>query len=178
MCTNSGNMLHALDICDAVKHKLRIESLKAQVEIQKCEFKSTSYKFKSTSSRIMRQLVRSVSGDNFLFYVSTTPWLQLQQKAEWVYINCERRALEFFTESFGETCFSFAFKKTKCNGFFFHLFNTKRWSVHLNYYCQALQVPPHRTIVPHLIRQWLLISAPCVCLVPSLIVPPNSHIQK
>ena len=43
-------------------YELRVESLKARVEIQKCECKSTSYEFKSTSS-----------GDILLFYVSTTP---------------------------------------------------------------------------------------------------------
>ena len=56
MCTNSGNMLHALDICDMIKDKLRIESIKAQVEIQKCEFKSTSFEVKPTSSRIIKSM--------------------------------------------------------------------------------------------------------------------------
>ena len=37
--------------------------------------------------------MRSVSGDNLLFYVSTTPWLRLQQEAEWENINFERRNL-------------------------------------------------------------------------------------
>ena len=76
-----------------VMHELRVESLKARVEIQKYEFKSTSYNFKSTSyefkstscefesttyelleivRQFVRQLIRSVSGDNFLFQVSTT----------------------------------------------------------------------------------------------------------
>ena len=32
-----------------VKHELRVESLKAGVEIQQWEFRSTSYEFKSTS---------------------------------------------------------------------------------------------------------------------------------
>ena len=36
-----------------VKHELQVESLKAQVEIQGCEFKSTSYEFKSASSMII-----------------------------------------------------------------------------------------------------------------------------
>ena len=35
----------------------------------------------------------SVSGDNLLFYISTTPWLRLQQEAEWVNINFETRDL-------------------------------------------------------------------------------------
>ena len=39
------------------------------------------------------QLARSVSGDYLLFYVSTTPWLQLQQEAEWLNFNFERRNL-------------------------------------------------------------------------------------
>ena len=42
----------------------------------------------------MRQLVRSVSGDTAFFYVSTTPWLRLEQEAEWVNINFERRDLD------------------------------------------------------------------------------------
>ena len=103
-----------------VKHELRVESLKAGVEIQKCEFTSTSYEFKSTLTssnprvtspnlrvmssdpriiksmktqsdslksssfpkKFVKQLVRSVSGDNLLFYIPTTPWPWLQQKAE------------------------------------------------------------------------------------------------
>ena len=32
-----------------MNYELRVESLKARVEIQKCDFKSTSYKFESTS---------------------------------------------------------------------------------------------------------------------------------
>ena len=34
---------------DMVKHELRVESLKGRVEIQKCEFRSTSYNFESMS---------------------------------------------------------------------------------------------------------------------------------
>ena len=69
------------------------------------EFKSTSYEFQSTRSRIIKSMktevnslksssfskiispklfgksyvVRSLSGDNFLLYVSTTPWLRLSE---------------------------------------------------------------------------------------------------
>ena len=32
-----------------VKHELRVESLKARIEIQKCEFESMSHEFNSTS---------------------------------------------------------------------------------------------------------------------------------
>ena len=48
----------------------------------------------------LRQLVRSVSGDNLLFYVSTTPWLRLQQEAEWVNINFERGDLNFTQKNY------------------------------------------------------------------------------
>ena len=41
----------------------------------------------------MGQLVLSVSGDNLLFYVPTTPWLRVQDEAGWVNINFERRDL-------------------------------------------------------------------------------------
>ena len=43
---------------DMVKHELRVESLKARVEVQKHElkFKSTSYDFESTISRIIKSL--------------------------------------------------------------------------------------------------------------------------
>ena len=38
-------------------------------------------------------LVRSISGDNFVFYLSTISWLRLQQETMWVNINSERRDL-------------------------------------------------------------------------------------
>ena len=85
------NLLVYLFICcDMVKHELRVtscelrvESLKARVEIRKCEFKFTSYKFKSTSYEFsFIRFLRSVSRDNLLFYVATTPWLRLQHEAE------------------------------------------------------------------------------------------------
>ena len=87
-----------------------------------------------------------------MLYVSTTQWLRLQQEAEWVNINFERRNLNSpqkchpAPNDLGEICFflCFQFKKTKCNRFFFHLFNSKLCTVPLNYYCQALQVFPHR----------------------------------
>ena len=39
--------------------------------------------------------MRSVSGDNLLFYDSTLPWLRLQQEAESVNINFDRGDLKF-----------------------------------------------------------------------------------
>ena len=38
-----------LEKSDVVKNELRVESLKARVKIQKCDFKSTSHEFKFTS---------------------------------------------------------------------------------------------------------------------------------
>ena len=38
-------------------------------------------------------------GDDLLFYVSTTPWLPLQQEAEWVNINFKRGNLNSPQES-------------------------------------------------------------------------------
>ena len=38
-------------------------------------------------------LVRSVSGDNLMFYFPTILWLLLQQEIVWVNINFERRDL-------------------------------------------------------------------------------------
>ena len=83
------------------------------------EFKSTSYVSKFTSSRIVSSMktrvnslkicsfpkilslksfsnswiVRSISGDNFVFYFSAISWLRLQQETMWVNINSERRDL-------------------------------------------------------------------------------------
>ena len=101
----------------------------------------------------MKQLVRSVFGDNLLFHVSITPWLRLQQEAEWININIERRDLNSFHRKvtlspmvLEKLAFSFAFNlKKKCHRFFFHLFNTRSCAVPLNYYCQALWVSPHCT---------------------------------
>ena len=59
--------------------------------------------------------------DNLLFYVSTTPWLRLQQEAEWVNMNFERKdqnspqkitPLPMILEKFA---FSFAFNLWKQN---------------------------------------------------------------
>ena len=66
MCTNSGNILHALDICDMVKHKLRIESSKAQVEIQKCEFKSTSSRIIKSMQIQVNSLLKQPNKIHFL----------------------------------------------------------------------------------------------------------------
>ena len=63
----------------------------------------------------------SFSGNNLLFYVSTTPWLRLQQEAEWVNINFERRDLNSPYKShlppiiLGILAFSFAFNLRKEN---------------------------------------------------------------
>ena len=54
-------------------------------------------------------LVRSVSGDNFVFYFFTISWQRLQQETMWVNINFERRDLTSAQKShpspddFGET---------------------------------------------------------------------------
>ena len=56
--------------------------------------------------------------------------------------------------------------------FFFHLFNTKLCAVPLNYYCTI----NFSTLYQRwLIRQWLLISALCLFLVPSLIFRPTKQ---
>ena len=80
----------------------------------------------------MRQLIRSVSVNNFLFYVSTT-------LKEETYILHRKVILPTFMFE------KFAFSFGKCNRFFFHLFNTNFCIVPLNYFCQALQVSPYRT---------------------------------
>ena len=41
----------------------------------------------------MRQVVRSVSGNNLVFYFSTILWLRFQQEIVWVNINFETRDL-------------------------------------------------------------------------------------
>ena len=38
----------------------------------------------------MRQLVRSISGDNLVFYFSFIWWLRLQQETNWVNNNFEK----------------------------------------------------------------------------------------
>ena len=66
----------------------------------------------------MRQLVRSVSGDNLVFYFSTISWLRLQQETMWVNVNFERRDLfsvqksHPFPDDFRE---AFTFKLIKQN---------------------------------------------------------------
>ena len=62
----------------------------------------------------------SVSGNNFLFYVSATLWLRLQQEAEWVNIHFERRDLKRKVrkvtpplDDFGKIYFFFAFNLRK-----------------------------------------------------------------
>ena len=79
----------------------------------------------------------SVSGDNLLFYISTTPWLRLQQEAEWVNINFETRDLNspqkshpppMILEKFA-FYFVFNLRWKKCNRFFFHFFLTQNFVV-------------------------------------------------
>ena len=102
----------------------------------------------------MRQLVRSVSGDNLVFYFSTISWLRLQQETMWVNINFERRDLTSVLKvhlspgDFGET-FTFNLIKQNVTHLVIHLFNTKLFAMpinnlNLNYHCQVLQVSPHR----------------------------------
>ena len=118
-------------------HELRV-SLNLRVTSSKFtnyEFKSTSYEFKyanhwinENSSKLpqkfliwpivwqfVRQLTRSVFGGNLLFYVSTTAWLRLQQEAEGVSTNFERRNLSSSrkchppSDNFGEIYFFLCF---------------------------------------------------------------------
>ena len=70
-------------------HGLRVQKI---IKIQLKSLKSSLFP-KISSPKFVRQLVRSVSGDNLLFYASTTAWLRRQQDAEWVNINFERRHL-------------------------------------------------------------------------------------
>ena len=69
----------------------------------------------------VKQLVRSVSGDNLMFYFSTISWLQLQQKAKWVNIKFEKRD-----------------KCSKCSTCSFHLGKTQ------NIYCA-----PEKNVILH-----------------------------
>ena len=55
--------------------------------------KSSSFPKTILLGNLREKLVPSFSGDNLFFYISTTPWLRLQQEAEWVNINFERRDL-------------------------------------------------------------------------------------
>ena len=73
----------------------------------------------------MRQLIRSVSGDNFFFYISTI--LKQETKVFHRKVTLAPFIFEKFALSFG-----------KCNRFFFHLFNTNLCTVPLNYFCRAL----------------------------------------
>ena len=41
--------------------------------------------------QFVRQLVRSVSGNNLVFYFSIISWLRLLQETMWVNINFERK---------------------------------------------------------------------------------------
>ena len=43
----------------------------------------------------MKQVVRSVSGDNLVFYFSTILWLRIHQETVWVNINLEKINLLF-----------------------------------------------------------------------------------
>ena len=124
-----------------------IKSVKTQVN----SLKSSSFHKIISPELFNNSWGSSVSGDNLLFYVPATPCLRLQQEAEWVNINFERIDISSPQKiypppnNFGEICFFlwFYFKKTKCDRFFFHFFNTKHCAVPLNYYFQALYVSPH-----------------------------------
>ena len=67
---------------------------------------------------------------NLLFYVSTPPWLQLLQKAEWGKINFKRRNLNFWQIVFN-------LRKQNVTNFFSSL-QRQTCAVLSNYYCQAL----------------------------------------
>ena len=121
-----------------------------------------------------------------LFYLSTTPWLRFQQEAEWVNITFERTDLNFLKKSHsspddsGKMYFflCFQFKKTKCNRFFFHIFNTKLCAVPLNYYCQALYVSPHPTNGDISDNGCSSVPLDSAYSPPWYVAPSNSHIQK
>ena len=119
--------------------KARVEILKAQVETQKYEFQIHElsvpiyelrvqiHEFRvqihQLRVRIHELQVRihvslnqwKLRYDNLLFYDSTTPWLRLQQEAERVNIDYERRDLNFARKNhpppndFEEICFLLCF---------------------------------------------------------------------
>ena len=133
----------------------------------------------------MRQVVRSVSGNNLLFYVSTIPWLRLQQEAEWVNINFERRDLKFPQKShpppmiLKKFALSFAINLRKQNvRFFFHVFSTKLYFVSLNYYCHALSVSPRRINGGLSDDACSLVSLAYASSHSWYLAPSNSHIQE
>ena len=68
-----------------------IKSMKIQVN----SFKISSFPKIISLKLFGNSWGNSVSGDNLLFYVSTTQWLRLQQEVEWVNINFERRDQKF-----------------------------------------------------------------------------------
>ena len=101
-----------------------IKSIKTQV----ISLKSSSFP-KIISPKLLGSLWgNSVSGDNLLFYISTTPCLWLQQEAKWVnIINFERRDLNSLQKGhhlplplppsmiLEKFAFSFTFNLTKQN---------------------------------------------------------------
>ena len=109
------------------------------------------------------------------FTFSTTPWLRLQQKTTWVNINFERRDLNSPQKShpppmiLEKFAFSFAFNIRKRNVVDFSFISLTQ-----NLGCVFKLLLPgtvsfSTSYQRWIIRQWLLISAPCFCLVPSLI---------
>ena len=113
----------------------KFKSTRYEFKSASYEFKFISYEFKSTTSRIIksmkthvnslksssfhkiispkllgkfvRQRVRSVSRNNLLFYFSTTPWIKLQQEAEWD-LNFPQKS-HLYPDDFGEIRFFFCF---------------------------------------------------------------------
>ena len=110
---------------------------------------------------ICDSFVRSVSGDNFVFCFSTISWLRLKQETMWVNINFERRDL---------THFAFMFL-TK------NFFSVPLKNLNLNYYCQVLQVSPHR--INDGLPGCSSVPRPASASPPPwYAAQPNSHIQK
>ena len=131
-------------------------------------------------------MVRSVSCDNIVFYFSIISWLRFQQETMRVNINFERKDLFSVEKShpspddFGE---AFAFNSIKQNvthfSFIFFTQNFLLWllkNLNLNYYCQALQVSPHR-INGGLSDKGCssVLPPPLLCLFPSLICSPTKQ---
>ena len=65
--------------------KIQVNSLLKQPS--KPHFLSPQVYITEATRQFVRQLEHSVSCDNLLFYICTTPWLQLQHEAEWKNIN-------------------------------------------------------------------------------------------
>ena len=167
-------------------HELRVQTHELRVQIHELRVQTHELRVQIHKLQVqihVRQFVRHFSFyDNLLFYVSTTPWLRLYQEAEWVNINFERIDLNspqkshFSRDDFGAICFFLFFylKKTKCNRFFYSSI------LHKTLCCTfklllADTVSFSTSYQRWLIKQSLLISAFCLCLVNFLIFGPTKQ---